>query len=505
LLVDAERGHIDVVVVYKVDRLTRSLADFAKIVEVLDRNGVSFVSVTQQFNTTTSMGRLTLNVLLSFAQFEREIAGERIRDKIAASKKRGLWMGGVPPIGYDIEDKKLVVNQTEAEIVRDIFRRYADLGSVRALKQDLDERSIVGKLRIDRHGRQSGGKPLARGALYRLLGNRIYLGEIVHKDKSYPGQHDAIVDPELWERAQKNLDQNRKEQDRGIGTAHSSLLKGLLYDAEGERMSPSHAVKRGRRYRYYVSRSLMTKPRAEAAEGRRIPAADVERLIVDRIRDFLVDRSAVFDAISPHCSDVVKQSRWTERAGRLGDALSANPASERHVLVRRLVMRIELHAAHLDVHLDVHRLLQVLGPNDALSEPSKLANDHEPPLVLSAPARLKRVGKEMRLLFEGPDAGSSEGGIDASLVSLIVRAHAIKHRLLDARPTSLADLAIEEGVHRSYLSRMVRFAFLAPDITATILDGRQPMDLSAKRLMTGPRLPLDWQRQRVLLGFAQDS
>src|SRR5262245_5011882 len=198
LLTDIESNRIDALVVYKVDRLTRSLSDFAKIVEVFDRQAVSFVSVTQQFNTTTSMGRLTLNMLLSFAQFEREVTGERIRDKIAASKKKGMWMGGLPALGYDVKDRKLVVNEREAKTVRHIYRRYAALGSVLALKEELDRDGVVSKARIDEFGRAAGGKPLARGALYLMLQNRIYRGQIVHKDNSYPGEHESIIDEALW-------------------------------------------------------------------------------------------------------------------------------------------------------------------------------------------------------------------------------------------------------------------------------------------------------------------
>src|SRR4051794_39117267 len=196
LLADIAAGRVDTVVVYKVDRLTRSLADFAKIVEAFDAKGVAFVSVTQQFNTTSSMGRLTLNMLLSFAQFEREVTGERIRDKIAASKQKGMWMGGYPPLGYDVQDRKLVVNASEAEQVRHIFRRYAELKSVRALKEELDATGIVSKSRMGTQ--QPGGKPIARGALYHMLQNRLYRGEITHKGAAYPGQHEAIVDPGVW-------------------------------------------------------------------------------------------------------------------------------------------------------------------------------------------------------------------------------------------------------------------------------------------------------------------
>ncbi len=215
LLSDIQARRIDVVVVYKVDRLTRSLTDFARLVELFDEHGVSFVSVTQAFNTTSSMGRLTLNVLLSFAQFEREVTGERIRDKIAASKQKGMWMGGLPPLGYDVSERKLIVNDYEAETVRHIYTRYVELRSVRALKGELDAAGIVSKRRVDRFGRESGGKPLARGALYLMLQNRTYRGEIVHKDASYPGEHEAIIDPELWDEVQAVLGTNRVERSTG--------------------------------------------------------------------------------------------------------------------------------------------------------------------------------------------------------------------------------------------------------------------------------------------------
>ncbi|MHA1545504.1 MAG: recombinase family protein, partial [Alphaproteobacteria bacterium] len=300
LLADIEAKRIDTVVVYKVDRLTRSLSDFAKIVDVFDKAGISFVSVTQQFNTTTSMGRLTLNMLLSFAQFEREVTGERIRDKIAASKKKGMWMGGLPALGYDVNDKKLVVNEPEAETVRHIYRVYVDLSSVRALKDELDQEGIVSKLRLDRYGRQTGGKPLARGALYLMLQNRIYRGEIVHKDKCYPGKHQAIVDDTLWREVQQILAANRVDRQNGAGASEPSLLAGLLYDETGERMTPTHANKKGRRYHYYVSHSLIKRGRPKRSEaGRRVPAGDVEQVVVNRVLEFLRDETAIFEAIEP--------------------------------------------------------------------------------------------------------------------------------------------------------------------------------------------------------------
>jgi DNA invertase Pin-like site-specific DNA recombinase len=258
LLAHIRDGLVDTVVVYKVDRLTRSLTDFAKMVELFDARGVSFVAATQQFNTTTSIGRLTLNVLLSFAQFEREVIGERIRDKVAASKRKGIWMGGVLPLGYDVHQRKLVVNPDEAETVRGIFERYLELGSVRMLENDLRQRGIVSSFRVTRSGKARGGKQFSRGALYHLLSNPIYLGEIRHKQERHPGQHEAIVSRELWERVQQSLRDRGVRSGEGRKTeASGSPLGGKLFDESGEPLYVQGAAKGQRRYRYYVSRSLV--------------------------------------------------------------------------------------------------------------------------------------------------------------------------------------------------------------------------------------------------------
>src|SRR6516165_7698493 len=258
LLLDVSAGKIDVVVVYKVDRLTRSLSDFAKIVDIFDRHAVSFVSVTQQFNTTSSMGRLTLTILLSFAQFEREVTGERIRDKIAASKKKGMWMGGQPSLGYNVKDRKLIVNENEARTVVDIYRRYLALQSVHALKDELAGAGTRSKRRMRPDGTAYGGQKLSRGALYLMLQNRIYRGQITHKGNSYPEEHQAIIDQPLWDEVQAALARNRVERATGLRAKHPSLLAGLVFDATGERLTPTYSVKKGTRYRYYVSTSLIT-------------------------------------------------------------------------------------------------------------------------------------------------------------------------------------------------------------------------------------------------------
>ena len=333
LLADITAGWVDIMVVYKIDRLTRSLADFAKIVEILDTRGASFVSVTQQFNTTTSMGRLTLNVLLSFAQFEREVIGERIRDKIAASKRKGMWMGGVPPLGYRVQHRKLVIIDSEAEIVRSIFRRYAEIGSVQLLKEELDARRIKSKSWTSAAGRVIGGKSFSRGALYLMLQNRTYRGEIVHKDQSHPGEHPPIIDQPLWDAVQAQLAGNSGERNVGTRTRPSSLLTGLLFDRDGNRMTPSHAVKKGTRYRYYVSRPLITRERTESSTGLRIPAAEVEQLVTSRVRQWLLDPGSIYQATQlPDCRRSAGSLRAPPRSGRAGpscsehDSVQSSPA-----------------------------------------------------------------------------------------------------------------------------------------------------------------------------------
>jgi DNA invertase Pin-like site-specific DNA recombinase len=278
LLEDVRAGKIDIIVVYKVDRLTRSLADFAKLVELFDQHSVSFVSVTQQFNTTTSMGRLTLNVLLSFAQFEREVTSERIRDKIAASKRKGLWVGGMAPLGYDTKDRKITANETEAARVRDIFRSYLKLGSLNLLLLDLRKRGLVSKARLLKSGKKVGGIAFARGALAHLLRNRFYIGEVVFKGEVLPGEQPAIVDRKLFDAVQAKLSEQLNSH-RVSRSKSEALLVGRIFDDRGNRMSPSHARKNGTKYRYYISSVLVQGQGEQAGTVNRIPAADVERLI----------------------------------------------------------------------------------------------------------------------------------------------------------------------------------------------------------------------------------
>jgi site-specific DNA recombinase len=279
-----------------VDRLTRSLTDFAKMVEVFDARGISFVAVTQQFNTTTSMGRLTLNVLLSFAQFEHEVTDERIRDKIAASKQKGMWMGGVVPIGYDAIDRRLVVNQAEAETVRAIFRRYLELGSVRLLMEDLNRRGIRSKVRVAKNGNRAGGNLFFRGALYGLLSNPIYIGEIRHKGIHHPGLHEPIVDRDLWDSTQLMLRSHAATHTPRTRKSAPSPLTGKLFDESGQSLTPSHAVKGERRYRYYVSRNLISGTPRSGPSGWRLPVPEIERAAAAAASTMLGDEAAIANA-----------------------------------------------------------------------------------------------------------------------------------------------------------------------------------------------------------------
>src|SRR5471030_1748607 len=284
LLADIEAGQIDVIVVYKVDRLTRALSDFAKLGEVFDRRGVSFVSITQQFNTTTSMGRLTLNVLLSFAQFEREVTGERIRDKVAASRQKGMWMGGTIPLGYDVRDRELVVNEAEAKTVREIFEVYVRTGTVSEVQDDLRRRGILSKRWTSSTGRTRGGMNFNRGSLYWLLRNPVYIGQVTHKGQVYQGRQQAIVDRALWDRAQDVLTAKSSARERRPIVPGGRPLAGRLFDDRGNAMSPTYTIKSdGRRYSYYVSQALLQNEKERAGSINRVPAAEIEKLVLKAV------------------------------------------------------------------------------------------------------------------------------------------------------------------------------------------------------------------------------
>lgn len=455
LLADVRAGRIDIIVVYKVDRLSRSLSDFAQMVDLFDRHEVSFVSVTQAFNTTTSMGRLTLNVLLSFAQFEREVTGERIRDKIAASKAKGMWMGGFVPLGYDARDRALVINKEEAETVRHIFRRYLELGSVSALHAELESEGIRTKIRKARNGSTRGGLAFGRGNLTQLLKNRIYLGEIVHKEKSYPGLHEPIVEQEMFDAVQGKLQKNRRGRRKRAATR--APLTGLLFDALGNRMAATHARGRnGQRYLYYISPVPASDPDA-ARVLRRVPAPAIEEVLLERLR------------------------RWSRRIHASWPELSA------------FVRRVELHPGAVIV--DISPPLHENWTTDTPEQCEMLADGL---LRLTSPMKIHTRGGRTSRIESSAAAGRARP--DRTLIAGLRRAHAqLNERGIDVRKIRGA-IDDARGVDDPYLRKLTGLAFLAPDIQRAILEGRQPVDLRLADI-TSRDLPLLWQDQRDLLGF----
>ena len=467
LLAQVDAGLIDTIVVYKIDRLTRALPDFARIVERLDRHGASFVSVTQAFNTTTSMGRLTLNVLLSFAQFEREVTGERIRDKIAASKKKGMWMGGVPPLGYDLPTdamtRALVVNEAEAEQVRTLYRLYLELGSVAALAQQLEAEGWLTRVRVSRKGNRSGGVPYSRGALFHLLKNRIYLGEIIHGELSMPGRHPAIVDPDLFEAVQQRLRANAvTHRDRPLRSADLPL-KALVHDADGHRMSPSFGYGRGGKvYRYYVSAPLQ--------QGRKIDRRDgaLRRVRAEALHE------VVEAALAPrhvHADDL---------------PLAALLAP---------VRRIDLLAEEVRITLEADRLVPAARRG---LEP--VAGDGTV-LALTIPVRCQARGGRVEQV--GPDGRPlvHRHRRDPILIKGLRRAHKLASALgWNASDGALRHIDVAAPVG-AYDRKLVRLAFLAPDLQRAILEGRQAPGLTLSRLLDEPISP-DWGCQRRMFGPA---
>ena len=438
------------------------------------------------------MGRLTLNILLSFAQFEREVIGERIRDKIAASKRKGMWMGGIAPLGYRAQDGKLLVIESEAEIVRAIFRRYAELGSVRLLKHELEAEAINSKSWTTASGRCIGGKPFSRGALYLMLHNRLYRGEIVHKGQSHPGEHTPIIDQPLWDAVQAQLAANTAE--RNCGTRQPSLLAGMLFDGDGNRMTPTHATKKGTRYRYYVSR-LTADDQTDGSAGLRIPAGEIEQAVTSRVQRWLIDPGSVYQAI--RLADPSAQRWLIARAGGIGKGWPELPAARRRTFLTALIKRIDVGANRIDIHFRPTRLGALL---DFAATPSPSETDDETQ-ILAVPIRLRRSGREIKMLIDGADAFATAKP-DARLIKLLIRARRFNATLLDSNGVPFAALAKHEGVSPSYFTRIVRLSYLAPDITQAILDGRQPRDLTADKLLAHSRLPLTWDEQRTVLGFA---
>ena len=488
LLGDIGQKRIRIVVVYKVDRLTRSLADFATIVERFDALGVSFVSVTQQFNTTSSMGRLTLNVLLSFAQFEREVTGERIRDKIAASKKKGLWMGGFAPIGYRGNGRVLEVDESGAEQIRHIYERYQALRCVRSLKHELDGKGIVTPKRTVASGRVTGGVPFSRGQLYRILSHPVYRGMIVHADQVYPGQHLPIIEQETWDGVQAVLAQNRRGYQKKRSTPSQNLLVGKLFDAEGRRLIPSHSRKRNRQYRYYISEPLVTGTRNHSPEGLRLPAGELEGVVIQALLGWLADEQAVLDEIAPN-PDAVQQT--LSEAQTLAAALREEGEARFQCLQGTIDSVVVVAEA---VTIGVRRDCLAAAPGSL----RPASGDGEHPIMISVPVAVRRCGYSIRLLVPGNAPVATR---DDRLIQVLRKAIEWQERLTSGKAKGVAQIAAEEKISTSHVTRMVYRSFLAPDIVKSIIDGTQPASLTSEMLKQCLPLPIDWTEQRALLGF----
>ena len=440
------------IVVYKVDRLTRSLADFAKLVELFDKHGVSFVSVTQQFNTTTSMGRLTLNVLLSFAQFEREVTSERIRDKIAASKRKGLWVGGMAPLGYDTKDRQITVNEPEAETVRTIFRRYFELGSLSLLMADLRKQGVVTKRRMLKTGEAVGGIPFTRGPLAHLLRNRFYIGEVKFKGEILPGEQPAILERDLFEAVQAKLAEQLNNHTTGRMQSEA-LLMGRLFDDSGNRMGPTHARKGSVKYRYYLSTALTDGRPDEAGTISRVPAAEIESVVARSIRGHLKLPSAIEDKI----------------------------------VIGTYVNRVEVHSQHLSIRI------RESSASDSSAQKSETIRA----------AWQKRPAKRRREVLLpasqlGVDARPIRSETRATLIAAIARGRHWLNEIVTTAGATAEAIAQREGCSARKVNMTISLAFLSPALVKAALRGRLPRGVGVTRLCD---MPPEWSRQHSALGL----
>jgi len=380
LLADIDANKVDTVLVYKVDRLTRSLADFARIVELFDANSVSFVSITQQFNTTTSMGRLTLNMLLSFAQFEREVTGERIRDKIAASKKKGMWMGGIVPLGYDVIDRKLIINETEAETVRRLFQLYQQHANARRVKEEADKLGLRTKNRRPNNGRRQGGMPFRHGHIYSLLSNPIYVGDIAHRGERYAGEHEAIIDRETWDAVREQLERNAVVRHCASNAKAPSLLAGLLFDEDGNRMGASHASKAGRRYRYYVSK-LAKKKFPDGDTGWRLPAPAIEDVVLNGIGSFLNDRLGLTKWLNLSNASPAHVGSMLKGAAQLADRIAESGLAEQRYILLQMLENINVGAGCVGIVIRADALRSMIGEGTRRNR--RIGNEPDNPSIRS--------------------------------------------------------------------------------------------------------------------------
>ena len=476
LLGDVDAGLVDVIVVYKVDRLTRSLADFAKIVERLDAKQASFVSVTQAFNTTTSMGRLTLNVLLSFAQFEREVTGERIRDKIAASKKKGLWMGGPVPLGYEVVERKLVPVPEEAERVRTIMRRYLEIRSVPALLEQLGADGVVTKVQRRVSGPHRGGIPFRRGSLFYLLKNPVYRGKIVHKGKAHDGEHEAIVDEDLWERVQMQLQEKAPPRTRPKNNRQNALLVGLLVDPHQRQIVPTYTTKGTRRYAYYETRKDLARPADPPSI--RFTQGRLDGHVLHHLGMLLGDDHGLRRLANLEQADLLRA--MFEGAKLLARRLTQ--PSDAQAAIRSLVALVRVESGSLDFTL----------------KPAALGLANQPCWRFSIPLPARKPFREAKLRI---DSGTPVKPVKDDLLALLADAHSALELVQSNPELSLHQIGKREGRCRTHLARLLRLAWLSPRVVEAIVEGSQPRNIN-RQLLLAANLPIEWAEQEQLFGFA---
>jgi site-specific DNA recombinase len=486
LLADIQSHLIDVVVVYKVDRLTRSLADFAKIVEIFDAAGVSFVSVTQQFNTTTSMGRLTLNVLLSFAQFEREVTGERIRDKIAASKQKGMWMGGWVPIGYDRKDRSLTINETEAVTVRTVFELFLKLKNVQRVQAELVRLNLTTKPYATPRGRAVGGLSFARGHIYKILSNPLYIGEIEHRGVRYPGQHPPLIEAGTWDAVQAQLATNHHENRARTNAKSKSLLAGLIYDDAGNRLVSSHATKNGKRYRYYVTSEGTGRSVASASAPKLwLSAAMIDELVLTKLRSFLKDKVQISTLLRKTRCRPAEIGSGLGIASKLAETLtSAAPMAQN---LGDLLARVTVGPTSLNISIKLDRLLAML--TDTLAEPSQ-DKDQDNIIFLEAAVPAEPGGGSGKLVFEDQNGKTP----DPVVVKAISRASVWFEQLMTGKSQSMAEIAVRENITDNYVSNLIHLAWLPPDLVDRVLDGDPEATALAKTAMLSRKFDVLWGR-----------
>ena len=485
LLADIQSHLIDVVVVYKVDRLTRSLADFAKIVEIFDTAGVSFVSVTQQFNTTTSMGRLTLNVLLSFAQFEREVTGERIRDKIAASKQKGMWMGGWVPIGYDRKDRTLTINETEALTVRAIFDLFLKLRNVRRVQTELMRLNLTTKPYATPRGRAVGGLSFARGDIYKILSNPLYIGEIEHKGVRYPGQHPPLIDSATWDAVQAQLAANHHENRTRTNAKSKSLLAGLIYDDAGNRLVSSHATKNGKRYGYYVTTQGAGRSASPGSARLWLPAAVIDELVRARLREFLTDKTEISRLLREARCRPAQIGVGLSIASELANSLTSGlPTAQSEA---ELIARVTASNVSLSISIKRGELLAILT-DKIVEQFQNDAQDNIISLKVTVPAAPSRGSG--KLVFEDQNAKAP----DAVVVKAIARASIWFEQLTAGKSRSMAEIAVREGITDNYVSNLIHLAWLSPDLVSGVLEGDPEATSVVRTAMLTRKSDILWNR-----------